>query len=94
MNRGRFRAGNEAAVDQWMVERRLGGDAHDVEASVPSAWRSAQLRVGVWCGFPSHPREVLTARSLARLDRAERAWRCPACGRPDVWKFTRRDEDR
>jgi hypothetical protein len=90
MNWRRVRATDQAVVDEWMAERRLGGDAHDVEAAVPSAWRTLQLRVGVCCTNPAHPRAVLSAATLNGLDRAEAGWRCPTCGRPDVWVFLRR----
>jgi hypothetical protein len=80
------------SVDDWMRKHRLTGRPCDIETTEAalSPWRQAQLRVSVHCGRAGHPRRVLSARSLARLDKAEQRWRCPACGAPDAWGFTRR----
>ena len=42
------------------------------------------LRCSAFCGLAGHPRMVLVAATPAELSRAERAYRCATCGRPDL----------
>ena len=49
-------AADDTAADQWMRTNRLTGRARDLEASVPSVWRTLQLRVGGRCANDAHPK--------------------------------------
>lgn len=60
---------------------------------VPPPAGVAIPKASLWCGAWRCPRVVVETRSRSELDRAEREWRCPKCGRSAVYSGKRNDRE-